>query len=192
MCHNGGMQSIDIRSLHAVTLAMLRRICGGYTSTTRYRVTHHDDGSTASITLERLVLAEPYGKQFDYTEQHAVNYHSLLGQGFSFGAYTGRQCVGMLIGERLDWNNSLLIWEFHVVAGWQQQGNGRRLMAAAEQAATLAGLRIMVCETQSTNGAAIEVYHRLGFRVEGVDIGYYTNQDYPDGECAVFMKKRLE
>lgn len=49
----------------------------------------------------------------------------------------------------------------------------------------------MVCETQSTNGAAIEAYHRLGFRVEGVDISYYSNEDYPDGECAVFMKKRL-
>ena len=31
----------------------------------------------------------------------------------------------------------------------------------------------------------------LGFRVEGVDISFYSNDDYPEGEIAVFMKRRL-
>jgi hypothetical protein len=26
----------------------------------------------------------------------------------------------------------------------------------------------------------------MGFTLEGVDISFYTNQDYPDGEIAVF------
>ena len=42
------------------------------------------------------------------------------------------------------------------------------------------------------DAAAIQIYRQLGFRVEGVDLSYYTNEDYPDGEIAIFMKRRLD
>ena len=57
--------------------------------------------------------------------------------------------------------------------------------------ATAAGLRTIVCETQNTNVPAIQFYRKLGFRMEGIDISYYTNNDLPDGEIAVFMKKQI-
>ena len=53
------------------------------------------------------------------------------------------------------------------------------------------GFRILVCETQTTNAPAIVFYRQLGFVMEGIDVSYYSNQDYPNGEIAVFMKKRL-
>jgi ribosomal protein S18 acetylase RimI-like enzyme len=34
-------------------------------------------------------------------------------------------------------------------------------------------------------------YRRLGFKVEGIDISYYSNHDYPQGEVAIFMKRRV-
>ena len=37
----------------------------------------------------------------------------------------------------------------------------------------------------------IDTYRRLGFRLEGIDLSHYTNADYPDGEVAVFMKRRV-
>jgi ribosomal protein S18 acetylase RimI-like enzyme len=64
-------------------------------------------------------------------------------------------------------------------------------MARVEEQAQRSGLRTIVCETQNTNAAAIMVYRKLGFAVEGVDISYYSNTDYPDGDIAVFMKRRL-
>jgi ribosomal protein S18 acetylase RimI-like enzyme len=54
-----------------------------------------------------------------------------------------------------------------------------------------AGMRSVVCETQSTNTGAIRAYRRLGFRLEAIDISLYSNEDYPDKEVAVFMKHRL-
>ncbi len=75
--------------------------------------------------------------------------------------------------------------------GFRGQGIGKNLMEQAVSLARSAGLRIVVCETQNTNVPAILAYRALGFRVEGVDISYYTNQDYPDGEVALFMKRRL-
>jgi len=53
------------------------------------------------------------------------------------------------------------------------------------------GLRIIVWETQTTNVPAIRAARRLGFQLESIDISYYTNADYPAGEMAVFMKRRL-
>jgi len=64
-------------------------------------------------------------------------------------------------------------------------------MEAVAQKAKAAGLRAIVCETQNTNATAVNVYRRLGFAVEAVDISYYSNNDYPDGDVAVFMKWRL-
>jgi ribosomal protein S18 acetylase RimI-like enzyme len=54
-----------------------------------------------------------------------------------------------------------------------------------------AGLRTLLCETQSTNVPAIRFYRKMGFELEGLDLSHYRNTDYPDGEMAVFMKKPL-
>jgi ribosomal protein S18 acetylase RimI-like enzyme len=69
---------------------------------------------------------------------------------------------------------------------------GKRLMECVSEKAKRAGFRTIVGETQNTNGIAIRIYRKLGFRVEGIDISYYSNNDYPDGEIAVFMKRRLQ
>ena len=47
-------------------------------------------------------------------------------------------------------------------------------------------------ETQNTNVPAIHFYRSVGFELEGVDLSYYANDDFPDGQIAVFMKKRVE
>ena len=64
-------------------------------------------------------------------------------------------------------------------------------MECVAEKASRADFRTIVCETQNTNPTAINVYRKLGFRVEGVDISFYSNDDYPEGEMAVFMKRRL-
>nr|MBA3321877.1 GNAT family N-acetyltransferase [Pyrinomonadaceae bacterium] len=110
---------------------------------------------------------------------------------FSFGAYDGALLVGLLIAEARLWNHSLWVCEFHVAETHRQRGIGKRLMDCAAEKAKQAGLRIIVCETQNTNAAAISVYRKLGFGIDGIDISYYSNTDYPDGEIAIFMKRRL-
>ena len=99
----------------------------------------------------------------------------------------------MALGERRDWNRTLWLHEFHVAPAYQRRGIGRRLMDELAERAAAAGLRAITLETQNTNVPAIRFYRAAGFAIEGVDVGYYTNDDQgPDGTVAVFMRRRLE
>jgi streptothricin acetyltransferase len=35
-------------------------------------------------------------------------------------------------------------------------------------------------------------YRAVGFEIDAVDPSYYTNHDAPDGEVAIFMKRKVE
>ena len=163
-----------------------------YVSEGRYVVSYHDTPTDTSICLHYVALPEPSVRNYDHFDVETVQrYTQLCRTGFSFGAYDREQLVGLLIAEPQEWNRSLSIWEFHVAPAHRRAGIGRQLMANVEAKAKHAGLRTIVCETQNTNATAILVYRKLGFAIEGIDISYYSNTDYPDGDIAVFMKRRL-
>ena len=182
---------IEVRALERLSMADLRRIAHGYSSDAKYVVVLTETEESASIKLRLVALGEPYVKKFDPDAETLRRYVRVLKQGFSFGAYEGELLVGLLIAEAERWNRSLRVSEFHVAETHRGMGIGRRLMERAAEQAVRAGLRIIVCETQNTNPTAVEVYRRLGFGIEGVDISFYSNADYPDGEIAIFMKRRL-
>jgi ribosomal protein S18 acetylase RimI-like enzyme len=170
--------------------ADLHKLIVGYTSDAKYRmsVTQHD--AQIVFTLALTPLSTPYIKRFDPLDDATLmQYQRAATLGYSFGAYDGEQCVGIALAEPHVWNKSLWVHEFHVAATQRGQGVGRQLMDALVQKASSADLRTIVCETQNTNAPAIHFYQRLGFRIEGVDLSYYANDDYPDGEIALFMKK---
>lgn len=182
---------IEIRTLTALHLTDLKRVAGGYTSEGKFVVTYTGEGSRVSFDLQLVRLDKPYSKQFDHDEEGLQRYKMLFDAGYSFGAYAGDQLVGLLIAEPHEWNRSLWVWEFHVIESYRKRGIGRQLMERAVEQARRAGFRTIVCETQNTNVTAIQAYRNLGFRLEGIDLSYYSNEDYPDGEIAVFMKRRL-
>ena len=182
---------IETRSLTTLNLSDLKRVAGGYSSDSKYAVSYKETGSCISFNLRLATLREPYVKRFHYDEETLQEYKTVLDAGYSFGAYDGDLLVGIIIAEGHRWNRSLAVHEFHVAETHRSQGIGKRLMRSAAEKGRHAGFRIMVCETQNTNPAAIDVYRKLGFRVEGIDISLYSNHDYPEGEIAVFMKRRL-
>ena len=168
------------------------RIVQGYTSPERYRVEREvgEAQTTLRLTLERL--ENPYRKDFHSDTEELARYRTFLADGFSFGAYVDENLVGLALAEPRWWHKSLWIWEFHVDPAYQGEGIGRRLMAAVADSAEQSGLRVLVCETQNTNVAAIRAYRHMGFEIEGLDLSYYTNHDIPDGETAIFMKRQLK
>lgn len=182
---------LEIRSLTELNLANLQRVASGYASDSQYVVRYASAEDHVSFDLQRVSLDKPYVKQFDYDDEILQRYKGLLNEGYSFGAYDGDLLVGLIIGESHDWNRSLWVLEFHVVDAYRDEGIGKQLMECVVQKAKGAGFRTIVCETQHTNVTAIDVYRKLGFNLEGIDISYYSNHDYPDGEIAVFMKRRL-
>ena len=100
--------------------------------------------------------------------------------------------VGFAICEVIDWNNSLRIWEFHVMPEFHHQGIGRQLMNHVISSATRDRIRVVFLETQSTNVRAIRFYRSLGFLVDALDLSLYTNHDVEDGQVCFFMKRKLE
>jgi ribosomal protein S18 acetylase RimI-like enzyme len=169
------------------------KLIEGYTTHSVYVADKSEQEEQTSITLRLQTLASPQPKRFDPpTEDIIALYREALTKGFSFAAYDAEQTVGIALADAQRWNRSLWVWEFHVAPSHQGQGIGRQLMERLAEAAKAAGLRIIVCETQSTNVPAIQFYRRAGFTIEGIDLSYYTNEDMEPGrEVAVFMKRRV-
>ena len=166
-------------------------LSGGYTSAEKYAVERQELDISAAIRLRLVRLEQPYRKQFAVLPEDLERYGAIVPQGFSFAARAGEALAGAAIAEPVRWNNTLWIWEFHIAPAWQGRGAGRALMESVAERARQAGLRALVCETQTTNLPAIRFYRKLGFRLHGIDLSYYTNHDYPDGEMAVFMKREV-
>ena len=183
---------IEIRLLTQIEAADIKRIASGYVSDGKYVVEYTDSALYTTLNLRFVQLDQPYRKAWDHFDDETVQrYTKTLSHAYSFGAFDDNLLVGILISEPQLWNDSVWVWEFHVAETHRRLGIGRCLMDAVAEKAKLAGLRTIVCETQTTSAPAIQAYRKLGFRLEGVDISYYSNSDYPDGEVAVFMKRRL-
>jgi ribosomal protein S18 acetylase RimI-like enzyme len=183
---------MELHLLQTIELADLDRVANGYVSDRKYTVTISESENGAVIRLDLTPLHKLFVKKYSFDTAMLKNYRSIFNDEFSFGAYAGKSLIGVIIGEARAWNNSLWIHEFHVSESHRRSGVGRKLMETVSAKAAAAGLRIIVCETQNTNVAAIEAYRKLGFRVEGIDISHYSNDDWPDGEIAIFMKRRLK
>lgn len=185
--------SIEIRPIEHMALEEYRPFTAPYSTDKIYRVRWVDTHEGTIFEVQLAPLSQPVTHAYDHwNAEYTEMYNKIFPQGFSWGAWDGDQIVGLLIGERVDWNGSLRIWEFHVAAERRGQGIGRMLMETAAEKARAAGLRTMVVETQNQNYPGICAYRALGFQLEGIDISYYTNEDYPDRGIAVFMKRRLE
>jgi len=183
---------IEIRSLTALTLSDLKRVASGYSSDSKYRIVYGNSEYQITFDLQLISLDKPYVKKFDHDGDTIQRYKRVLNDGLSFGAYDGNLLVGLAIGEPYEWNHSLWVWEFHVLEAYRNRSIGKQLMECMAEKAKDAGFRTIVCETQNTNVMAIKVYRKLGFRLEGIDISHYSNNDYPDGEIAVYMKRKLK
>jgi ribosomal protein S18 acetylase RimI-like enzyme len=183
---------IELRPLTQLTLTDLQRVGSGYISDSTYTVTRIEADNGVTFDLQRVQLQEPYSQHYAYETEAVRRYGEICTMGYSFGAYADDALVGVIIAEALPWNRSLSVREFHVAETYRRRGIGGELMARVVSKARETGFRIIMCETQNTNAPAIAVYQRLGFHIEGIDISYYTNHDYPAGEIAIFMKRRLE
>jgi ribosomal protein S18 acetylase RimI-like enzyme len=182
---------IEIRPLTEVNEAVLRSTITGYVAHEKYRVSYTSTPQNTTFNLELVSLAAPYVKHFDPSEEDIRHSQGALQAGWSIGAFDGEELAAIAIAEPQWWNHTLWIWEFHVAESHRRMGIGQQLMDRLAERAGPAGLRTMRVETQNTNVPAIRFYRKAGFVIEGIDISYYTNEDYPGGEMAVFMKRRL-
>jgi streptothricin acetyltransferase len=183
------MQILPLTNLHADDL---HRLIAGYTSPARYRVQRTESDELTSFTLELETLDTPYVKPYEPIDDDTLErYQGYAKNEFSLGAYEGDQLIALALAEQQHWNNTLWVWEFHIAKSHQGQGIGSRLMEAVAERGRAAGIRAIFCETQSTNVPAIRFYRKVGFTLDGINLSFYTNDDWPNGEIALFMKWKL-
>lgn len=184
----------EIRPLTEQDISQLERIVTGYITDAHYRVAWLETEEETSLVLRLAKLERPILKRYNHLDAETLQqYRQVPQHGYSFGAFEGEKLVGAILAEPHTWNNSLWVWELDVAESYRGQGIGRQLMEALIDKGTAAGFRTITCETQNINVPAIRFYRRMGFRMEGADISYYSNEDlYPRGEIAVFMKRRLD
>jgi ribosomal protein S18 acetylase RimI-like enzyme len=183
---------IEIRSLDSLTLDDLHRVASGYVSDHEYRLIHNESLESITFDLRLVPLEQPYIKKYSFDADTMAVYEPLLGNDFCLGVYDGDLLVGLAICEVHFWNNSLWVHEFHIAEKYRGQGLGRRLMHRICHVATKQGVRLVVCETQNKNAPAIAAYFKMNFHLDGVELSYYLISDHPEGEFAVFMKRRIE
>jgi ribosomal protein S18 acetylase RimI-like enzyme len=182
---------IEIRTLKELRSEDLFRLNVGYTSQAKYVAVKSESPRKTTISLELINLDKPYVKRWETEEEDIARGQRVVSHGLSLGAYEGEKMVGIALAEPHQWNRSLWVWEFHIAETHHRMGIGRRLMEELIQKTRLAGLRVLVCETQNTNMPAINFYRALGFEIDGIDLSYYTNEDMVQGEIAIFMKRKI-
>ena len=175
-----------------VDAQLLERLITGYVATEMYQAVRDETPDAIRFELRLTTRAQPFVKRHSPLDPQTIQrYRDLAAAGHAFGAFAGETCVGIALSEPQQWNSSLYVHAFYIAPDFHRQGIGRALMAALETHARNEGMRCIVCETQTTNVAAIRFYRALGFTVDGVDVSLYSNEDMERGEVAVFLKKRI-
>jgi ribosomal protein S18 acetylase RimI-like enzyme len=170
---------LTIEPLTQIDQSVLQRLVTGYETDEVYRVAKSETDALTAFELRLTFLPQRFTKRYSHIGGAAAQrYAPMVQAGYSFAAFDEGQCVALAISEVQSWNGCLSIWEFHVAPSHQGRGIGRRLMETVSEHARSRSLRLLVCETQSTNVPAIRFYRALGFVLDGIDLSLYTNEDY--------------
>jgi ribosomal protein S18 acetylase RimI-like enzyme len=182
---------IDFRQLRTFDAAVVQALIVGYESPSEYVVSSVDMPEVMGVELRMVTRAQPFSKRWEpFDAETMADLARAVESGYSWGAYSGEELVGVALASPQEWNKTLWVWEFHIGAAWQRQGIGQRLMAAVVDQARQAGFHGVVCETQNTNVPAIDFYRSQGFVFDGARLTVYAGSE-SEGEVAVFMKRHL-
>lgn len=152
-----------------------------YTTSSYYEVIRDPD-QLFSIQLVKRDLGEKIEKEFE-----DVLFAEYLENPSAYAICVGDERVGYLEVDRTTWNNRLRITEILILPNYRGQGFGSKLIAKAKEIMQAEGFRELILETQSCNTRAIDFYLKHGFRVIGLDLTCYSNEDIEKKEVRLEM-----
>lgn len=186
------MTEIQLRSLLASDLVQLPTVITGYTTAETYAIHKQESEAETAVSLKLVSLPGPKTFTYDHLDEEELDrLAAIVAEGMSVGAFVDGRLVGVAVGSAEAWNSSLRVWEFHIAERFRGQGIGRQLMERVVETAVSHNLRVIVCETQSTNVPAIRAYRKLGFVLDAIDLSFYSNEDVEKESIAVFMKRYI-
>jgi ribosomal protein S18 acetylase RimI-like enzyme len=107
-------------------------------------------------------------------------------------AEDGARPTAFIDVEAERWRGAANVWHVFVDRAQRRRGLGKELMQRAIDWARQAGLRGIVCETQTNNWPACNFYRQLGFQLCGIDDHFYSNEDVALKEVALFWWYELK
>jgi ribosomal protein S18 acetylase RimI-like enzyme len=184
------MTDVRLKPLRQPDVAQLPTVITGYVTAEMYTIHKQESEVETAVTLKLVPLPGPKTFTYDHLDEEELDrLAAIVAEGMSMGAFVGDQLVGVAISSAEAWNSSLRVWEFHVAELVRRQGVGRQLMEQMVATAVSHNLRVIVCETQSSNVPAIRAYRKLGFVLDAIDLSFYSNEDVEKEGVAVFMKR---
>lgn len=147
----------------------------------RYYETHierKDNGWNLSLT-ERIFV-DPFEKKYEeeifepYKEASEV-----------YLAELNDEEAGIMVIQKMEWNNTLLIHDLYVDDQLKKNGIGSILIEIAKKRATRLGVRAICLETQTSNYPAIQFYLKNGFDFIGCNSISYSNKDVKKNEVRI-------
>lgn len=126
------------------------------------------------MRIEKTSFPTPWSTRFFLEELRAPCAHSLL-------AAVNDKIVGYVLYWLLP--GELDVHNLAVDKDYRRRGVGRALLQAVINEARERGLERVTLEVRKSNEAAQNLYYKLGFVVQGVRVGYYSD----NGEDALVM-----
>lgn len=122
---------------------------------------------------------------------YAELYQDYFENASAFSLNNNGQVLGYLEVDRELWNSRLRITEILILDEFRAKGYGTLLIDKAKEIAKNEGFREIILETQSCNSKAIEFYIKNGFKINGIDLTCYSNDDVEKKEVRLEMTYRL-
>ncbi len=184
-----------IRPLAEADVPRLDQIDANFESNRFLDLERAADGLSASWRLIERPLDPPFVSTdyaFQPSERSVLIERLRQNNGLYLIAEDDARPVGFLDVEAERWHKAANVWHLFVDRAQRRAGLGTQLMQRAIDWARDAGLRGIVCETQTNNWAACAFYQKLGFQLGGIDDHFYSNEDVALREVALFWWYELK
>lgn len=135
------------------------------------------------------LVKKPFGREVHKSFIGRL-YEDWLENPSAFSLIKDGQTLGYLEVDRETWNNRLRITEILILDKFRGKGYGTVLINKAKEIAKDENFREIILETQSCNTKAIEFYIKNGFKVNGIDLSCYSNDDVEKKEVRLEMVYR--
>jgi ribosomal protein S18 acetylase RimI-like enzyme len=162
--------------------AYLREIGSDYSTSHYYDVSVLAKSGFWKIELVR----RPFEKALDKNYQGKL-FEDHVEEPRAFAALCENRQVGWIELGYDKWNNRMRVWEFLVEEEFRERGIGTLLMKHAVKIAKEKGARMLVLETQTNKDTAIKFYLNFGFKLIGLDVAAYSNEDSEKREIRLEM-----
>ncbi len=137
------------------------------------------------------LVKKPYGKETRKIFTMKL-YQEWLEEPSAYLLSKDKKQIGYLEVEKESWSNRLRITELLIFEDYRHLGYGSLLIEKAINIAKTESLREIVLATETCDSKAIDFYLKNGFRVNGIDLSFYSNEDIEKKEVRIEMVLKIK